>query len=260
MPEMTIANTEIHLWRINQLDFDLHEIQGSCLSWLTEPEKSRYYRYQFDRHRKQFLLGRILIRTALSRYDSAIEPANWRFIQNEYGKPAIHPQQQSKPLYFNLSHSGGRLVLAVACFPDIGVDVECSDKSRRLEAIAGRYFSSKECKSLLEMPKEQQQSRFYDLWTLKEAYIKACGLGLAIPLQHFSYSFSDIGKLAIEFDAQREDDIKAWRFWQPLIDADYKLALAARVNEPELEYNIVSWQMHSLDTVEAVETIIHRSS
>lgn len=259
MPEETIANTEIHLWHVNQPDFDLHDIQGSCLSWLTESEELRYRRYQIDRHRKQFLLGRILMRTVLSRYDSTIEPANWCFIQNEYGKPAIHPQQQSKPLYFNLSHSGKRLVLAVACFPDIGVDVERSDKSRRVEAIAGRYFSSKECEALLQMPKEQQQSRFYDLWTLKEAYIKACGLGLVIPLQHFSYSFSDAGMLAIEFDASREDDVKAWRFWQPDIGADYKLALAARVNKPELEHKILSWQMCSLDTVEPIETIIHRS-
>ena len=75
-------------------------------------------------------------------------------------------------------------------FKDIGVDVECARKPRRVEAIAQRFFSDLEATQLLSLPGDQQQSRFYDLWTLKEAYIKACGMGLAIPPDHMAFQMA----------------------------------------------------------------------
>tara|TARA_B110000858_G_scaffold198091_1_gene262521 strand:- start:3881 stop:4654 length:774 start_codon:yes stop_codon:yes gene_type:complete len=246
---MRIEESEIHLWQLEQADFELSSLQAECLAWLTETELKRFRRFQFDRHRKQLLLGRALIRIALSSYDSSVTPASWNFTHNEYGKPSISAEQNLASLHFNLSHSAGKVVLAVSRFKDIGVDIECARKPRRVAAIAERYFSGKEVAQLLVLPEDQQQSRFYELWTLKEAYIKACGMGLAIPLQHFSYGFVGGDRLAVEFDAQRNDVESAWQFWQLSAGPDFKMALAAKAGKAGVVQSLSGWRLLGLDKI-----------
>lgn len=249
MTEMQIEESEIHLWQLEQADFELPSLQSDCLAWLSESELKRFRRLHFDRHRKQLLLGRVLMRVALSSYDSSIAPASWSFTHNEYGKPAISEGQNRASLYFNLSHSAEKVVLAVSRFEDIGVDIECVRKPRRVAAIAQRYFSDKEAAEILLLPEDQRQSRFYDLWTLKEAYIKACGMGLAISLQHFSYGFPGDDRLTVEFDVQRNDVEGAWQFWQLSAGSDFKLALAAKAGEEGLAHTLSAWRLAGLDKV-----------
>jgi len=257
--QIQIKKSEIHLWQLELADFELFSLQSECLAWLTEPELKRFQRYQFDRHRKQLLLGRVLMRVALSNYDRSVAPASWNFTHNDYGKPAISEEQNSASVYFNLSHSAEKVVLAVSRFKDIGVDVEYAKKSRRIAAIAQRYFSDKEAAQLLILPEDQQQSRFYDLWTLKEAYIKACGMGLAIPLQHFSCGFAGDDRLTVEFDAQRNDLESAWQFWQLSAGSDFKLAVAAKAAEGGLVQSLSGWRLIGLDRVVAQEVQVIRS-
>ena len=259
MTEMRIEKSEIHLWQLEEADFELSSLQSECLAWLTETELKRFQRYQFDQLRKQLLLGRVLIRIALSSYDSSVAPASWNFTYNDYGKPAISEEQNRTSLYFSLSHSAEKVVLAVSRFKDIGIDVECARKPRRIAAIARRYFSDNEAAQLLNLPKDQQQSRFYDLWTLKEAYIKACGMGLAIPLQHFSYGFPGNDGLTIEFDAQRNDSEKAWQFWQLSAGSDFKLAVAAKAGKDCVAHTVSLWRLRSLDRVIAQDVQVIRS-
>ena len=259
MIQMRIEKSEIHLWQLEQADFELSSLQSECLAWLTETELKRFQRYQFDRHRKQLLLGRVLMRTALSSYDTTISPAAWNFTPNQYGKPAISEEQNLASLYFNLSHSAEKVVLAVSRFKDIGIDVECARKPRRIAAIAQRYFSDREVAQLLVLPQDQQQSRFYDLWTLKEAYIKACGMGLAIPLQHFSYGFAGDDGLTVEFDAQRNDVEAAWQFWQLSAGSDFKMAVAAKTGKEGLTQSLLAWRLTGLDRVIAQDVHVIRS-
>ena len=259
MTEMRIEKSEIHLWRLEQADFELPSLQSECLAWLTESELKRFQRLQFDRHRKQLLLGRVLMRVALSSYDRSIAAPSWNFTHNDYGKPEISIEQNSASLYFNLSHSAEKVVLAVSRFKDIGVDVECARKPRRIAAIAQRYFSDTEAGELLSLPEDQQQSRFYDLWTLKEAYIKACGMGLAIPLQHFSSRFSGGDRLAVEFDARRNDVESAWQFWQLSAGPDFKLAVAAKAGEAGLVKSLSGWRLVALDKFLEQELQVIRS-
>lgn len=256
---MHIEKSEIHLWQLNLADFDHAEVEATCLPWLTEPELLRYRRYQFDKHRKQLLLARVLKRCVLSRYHDGIEPADWQFSHNAYGKPALEAAQNAQSLSFNLSHSGARAVFAVARQGDIGVDIEYAVKPRRIEAIAQRYFSPSEVSDLLALPAAEQQARFYDLWTLKEAYIKACGMGLAIPLQHFSYGFEGSDRLSIAFDAEREDSEEGWQFWQLDSTPDYRLALASKTDAKKPAQQIKGWQFNSLDSAEPLEWEIVRS-
>jgi len=257
---MQILDSEIHLWHIDQAVFSEDELRQECWEWLTKSEQKRYQRFYFDRHRKQLLLGRYLIRSVLSQYTERIAPAEWRFHENDYGKPFIDPGQNFNSLFFNLSHSGNRLVLAVARHEFIGVDIERSDKRRRVAKISARFFSSQEVKDLLALNGDQQLNRFYELWTLKEAYIKACGLGLAIPLQQFSYSFPIESKLAISFDSARGDTASDWQFWQIDLVSDYELALAAKIVTSARVNSLSTWELSGLDDFHALDTRVLRSN
>lgn len=228
MPNSSLTDSIIHVWLAQQDAFDPAVLETLCLHWLTETERYRLNRLQLARHRQQFLLSRFMLRSVLSSYEPDIAPRDWRFVQNSHGKPALDPAVHDTGMFFNLSHSRGRLALAIARHPLLGVDIECSERERRVSRIASRYFSARETGELLSLSGPARLARFYDLWTLKEAYIKACGLGLAIPLQHFSFGMAEPNHIAIHFGPERADQQECWQFWQLDVGADYQLALALK--------------------------------
>ncbi len=225
-----LPEDEVHVWVARIEEFSFANLMVTADRWLTATERGRLQRFYFEEHKKQLLLGRVLMRQVLSRYEE-IAPAQWQFYYNEYGKPSLTVELQaelSSPLYFNLSHSQGVLVLAVARLEEIGIDIECNTRSRRVEKIAQRYFSNAEVAEVLALNDSKRLGRFYDLWSLKEAYIKACGMGLAIDLGHFSFSFAQADKINIQFADQRDDDASRWQFWQLNAVEGFNLALAAK--------------------------------
>ena len=257
---MRIIDSEIHLWHRNHGDFSLDALQGECLHWLTDRELLRYHRFYFDRHRKQLLLGRFLIRSVLSQYLQDLAPQQWCFVQNDHGKPALDPAQNSLGVYFNLSHSGDKLVLAISTIESIGVDIESTDKPRKVTRIAERFFSQAEIADLLGLNADQQLHRFYQLWTLKEAYIKSCGLGLAIPLRQFSYSFPEVDRIEITFETERSDDANLWQVWQFDLSSNYQLSLAAKSRSGKQVTSISSWTLPGLKEFHSLDTLITRSN
>lgn len=218
----------IHVWLARQDAFALDALQASCEHWLSGSEQQRYRRLQLARHRQQFLLSRFMVRTVLSEYRPDTAPADWHFTSNSYGKPAVDAARHGPSPHYNLSHSNGRVALAVAAEPMLGVDIEGSVRPRRVSRIANRYFAPLEAEALLRLHGEAQRERFYELWTLKEAYIKACGLGLAIPLNQFSFALESPGQIGIGFSPERDDVASAWQFWLLETDPDYRLALALK--------------------------------
>jgi len=136
------------------------------------------------------------------------------------------------------------LVMAFVAQGAVGVDVEYTRRQCRALAVAARYFSASEVADLRGLAADQQRARFFDLWTLKEAYIKACGMGLAIPLGSFSFDFS-APEIRIAFDERREDRAELWRFWRlPLRDA-HQLALALGCGASPQDITIEGYRMHA---------------
>src|SRR5262249_22736299 len=119
-------------------------------------------------------------------------------------------------LHFNLSNTFGLVVNLTAHERDAGVDVEDLERRGQTVAIADRFFSPAEVAALRAAPASMQRARFFDYWTLKEAYIKARRMGLATPLRHFSFSLPSSPGLpiAIAFDPALEDDAAEWQFAQ----------------------------------------------
>lgn len=235
---MQLEHSEIHLWSADESDFDLAQLESICLGWFGKDDLQRYRRLAFERHRKQMLLGRYLLRASLSHYAESVALSDWRFTHNAYGKPALDTAVHTQQLFFNLSHSQGQIVLALARHDLVGVDIEAAARPRRVTRIAQRYFSPLELTALLELPAHLQLPRFYQLWTLKESYIKACGMGLAIPLNQFSFLFHDDTQFSVQFDPQLQDEPAAWHFWQLATGTTFQLSLALKLKEAALPMGV----------------------
>ena len=232
---INLDSQDIDLWIVDIADFAYEELLSLTAGWLSKQDQRRAVRFQFLEHKKQLLMGRYLTRTVLSWY-SGFSAGDWRFENNEYGKPFIASdllKGMAEPLFFNLSHSKNKLVLAIARHELLGVDIEYGLKIRRVEKLAKRYFSNSEIDDFGVLATDQMQKKFYDLWSLKEAYIKACGMGLAIPLDHFSFSFQSKNGIEIKFDKERTDEPRLWRFWEIDSEPGYHLSLAIKLAELE---------------------------
>jgi 4'-phosphopantetheinyl transferase len=194
--------------------------------WLTPDEDARYRRFHFEKHRHLFLLTRALVRTTLSRY-ADVAPGDWRFTTNAHGKPSVSGPSSLPGLSFNLSNTEGLVVCLVAAGIDVGVDVENTERTGETVSIAEHFFAPSEVAALRALPRDLQRERFFAYWTLKESYIKARGLGLAIPLDQFAFVLEP-QRIGIEFDVRLGDDPSSWQFARLDPGAPYALALAAR--------------------------------
>jgi len=194
---------------------------------MTKDEAERQRRFRQPRGRQEALVTRGLVRTCLSQY-TGVDPQDWRFETGRHGRPEIASPAAWRHLRFNLSHTRGRVVCLVAWRIDVGVDVEAIDRGGRLLDIARRYFSISEADALLGLPASERLSRFFDYWTLKESYIKARGMGLAIPLGRFSFSIDSGTRVAIRFAPELEDEPEAWQFRLLDLPPRHRVAVALR--------------------------------
>lgn len=145
---------------------------------LSSDEKERAQGYRFPLDKERFILRRALLRLLLSFY-AGIEPAKLVFRTNEYGKLFLDMDPAAKPLFFNLSHSGGRAVYVFSALEEPGVDIEKVEERYPWERVAGHFCSEEEQRQLQALPDAERQRAFFDLWTCKEACLKASGQGLS---------------------------------------------------------------------------------
>ena len=180
---------------------------------LAADERARQARFRFARDQRRYLVTRALVRTALSRY-AAVRPQDWAFSVGAHGRPAIAAPLPVPALEFNVSHSEDLVVLGVTSGRALGVDAESLEA--RAADIAGldRYFAPEESAALLALAPGERRRRFFELWTLKESYIKARGMGLAIALDAFRFELTGEHGLTLHMRPQLGDSPQRWRLWQ----------------------------------------------
>ncbi|HEY5314764.1 MAG TPA: 4'-phosphopantetheinyl transferase superfamily protein [Pirellulales bacterium] len=220
-----LSDDEVQLWHVDPDGVADPQVLDRYRQMLSADEHRRYARYKVEAVRHQFLVTRGLVRSTLSCYGER-EPAAWRFECNEFGRPEVVNFPGPKQLRFNLSHSQGRIVCAVAWQRDLGVDVEYVDRRSGGPDLAQRFFAAREVDDLLALPPSQQRRVFFDYWTLKEAYIKARGKGLAIPLDKFAFVLRRDEPIRIECEAELCDEPADWQFEQFDLSARHRVALA----------------------------------
>jgi 4'-phosphopantetheinyl transferase len=178
---------EIHVWRA-YLDCEepgLHRFDET----LAPDEKARANRFVFRQDRNRYVAARGALRELLGRYLDR-SPAAVEFDYTTKGKPSLRAALNERSIQFNVSHSRGLALLAFALGRNLGIDVEFIRPESPADEIAQRYFSPKELMELRTLPPSLRAEGFYLCWTRKEAYIKATGEGLHVPLESFNVSLT----------------------------------------------------------------------
>ena len=182
---LVLERDEVHVWRAA---LDIRPSQWHALfQTLSQDERTRSARFRFQKDRKRFVARRGLLRSILRRYLD-VEPCQLRFSYGAYGKPALAGEFGSEGLRFNMSHSDGVALYAVSRDREVGIDIERIRLDFADIQIAEQFFSPREIAVLRALPAQMQKEAFFTCWTRKEAYIKATGNGLSLPLDTFDVS------------------------------------------------------------------------
>ena len=183
-----LAPDEVHVWTASR-DATDDEVEA-LRALLDDGERKRADRFASPRDRRQFAVGRGLLRTILGRYVDR-PPSSLRFVANAHGKPGFDPRIGiDVPIRFNLAHSGPWVVYALALGREVGVDIEGIRPEFGGLAIAERFFAPGEVAALRALPDDSRPLAFFHGWARKEAYIKAKGKGLALPLDEFEVAIA----------------------------------------------------------------------
>jgi 4'-phosphopantetheinyl transferase len=195
------------LWWVRPEDF---QASRAALALLNAEERQQQQRYIPPAKRHEYLVTRVLVRSVLGEA-LGMEPAALQFVNNEWGRPALAHGSTSTPIYFNISHTDGLVVCLISTEYELGVDTELLSRAQSLLAMAADVFAPKELGDLGALSEDEQMLRAVHLWTLKESYIKARSMGLALPLDGFAFRFSG-GRISLEVEAELNDDGARWQF------------------------------------------------
>ncbi len=172
---------EVHVWH-----FPLLIPAGRQTDWravLSPAERERADKFAFPHLRERYVAAHAVLRRLLGDY-LRVEPASFRFEIAVRGKPSL----PGLPLHFNLSHTNDQGLLAVTRVAEVGVDIECLDRKLDRAGIAERFFSRAEADELASLPEEEQVEAFGNLWTRKEAWLKATGIGISEGLNQVEFN------------------------------------------------------------------------
>jgi 4'-phosphopantetheinyl transferase len=184
---LELAPDEIHIWRVF-LDPAPGQVESLGRA-LSPDEWERAHRFRFDKHRRQYVVGRGALRALAAAYVGA-RPEEIKFSYGPRGKPFLAPPFDGGGLQLNLSNSDEMALVGFVRGREIGVDVEYMRPMTDCEEIAERFFSESERQTLRTIPFPAKQEAFFNCWTRKEAYLKAVGEGLAAPLDSFDVTLA----------------------------------------------------------------------
>ena len=209
-----LPNNEIHLWSIDPQKVTEQSKLASLETLLNKVEREKIQRYRFAKAQHNALITRAFVRSVLALYVEK-EAKDLEFKTNAHGKPELN--NSLLPLRFNLSHNDQLIICAVCLDHNIGCDIESLYRKISIKNIAKRYFSVNEYQSLIKLSPIAQQTRFFEYWTLKEAFVKATGQGISQGLDTFSFDIGNSEKSTfndnITLNLQKEDHLKNSNEW-----------------------------------------------
>jgi 4'-phosphopantetheinyl transferase len=233
---ITLPEDEVHLWRI-----DLEAASAFESRWqqvLSADERARGTRFHFARDRQSFVTTRALLRTILAAYLS-IDPRDLTFLLSKKDKPVLGKPYSDNRVAFNISHSGTVALLAFTRGRDVGVDVELLRQDFDVEAIARRFFSENEQQQLTDLPTQERHQAFFRCWTRKEAYVKATGDGLSLPLHQFDVSIVSGDTNALLATRPDASEARLWAIRDVEAGSNYAAALCVHGHE----WRLKNWKL-----------------
>jgi 4'-phosphopantetheinyl transferase len=223
---------DVHVWLV-----DLHRASSFAdrLSpVLASAEQRRAQKFKFEKDRVKYIMAHGALRHILGGY-LELYPSELEFCEGAHGKPDLVLTADRKRLRFNLSHSHEAALIAVTLGRQIGVDIEYIKREFQWEEIAERFFAPGEITTLRAVPAEDQERAFFACWTRKEAYIKAKGGGLSIPLQDFEVSLVPHQPATLRSHKSDPEEVKRWTLSEIDVGPGYAAAVAVEGNEWNLK-------------------------
>lgn len=224
---------EVHIWHI-PLGGPAGLIHTSR-NLLSADEVQRADRFHFEKDRHAFIIARAAMRQILGHYGN-VAPKNLIFSYGPRGKPELSPEVNL--IKFNLSHSQEFALLAVAQGLCLGIDIEFVNQTIAVEEIAERFFSPNEVRALSAFAGRQKVEAFYSCWTRKEAYIKALGEGLSVPLDSFDVAFDASAPAALLRVRTSPGEVSRWSMYDIVMPPTYKAAVVVEGKTHRLRH----WQ------------------
>jgi 4'-phosphopantetheinyl transferase len=241
---------EAHLWLVKPESIRSNAILDDCMDSLSAQEQKRCRRFRFQQDKHRFLVSHALVRRVLSKYAN-ISPDQWEFSVANHGRPEV-ANPEAKAIRFNLSHTTGLTACLVTLSCDCGVDVERIHLRHNPISIARRMFSTTEVRQMLQLNDRDQLDYFFTRWTLREAYTKARGIGIAFPTHKLDFNIKSTTEIDIHFQADIDDKSEAWQFEVFSLTAEHMAAAA--IYRPEqsdktivkydLSYDMCSYNTH----------------
>ena len=224
--DISLPDNTVHVWRA--------ELLPSAPDVLSADERAKAAQFHFDRDRTRYVAARVILRELIARYEH-VPPESVQFTYNTYGKPAL----EGSALRFNASHSGGLALLAFARHRNVGVDIERIRPDLASREIASQFFSGDEIATLRALPAETLAPAFFACWARKEAFIKAHGSGLSLPLHKFTVSVNAPAQL-LRTDFNPEA-VHQWTLHDLPVEPGFAAALAIEGVPGKID----CWQWHT---------------
>ncbi len=234
---MILPEGEIHVWRV-----DLDQLARHAEHWaqmLSPDEHSRAERFHLEQNRRRFIVGRGCLRAILGNY-LGMRPAHVEFRYGLYGKPTLSHLCDRPPLHFNSSHSDGFALHAVGLNSELGIDLERIRSIPEIDQIVEQFFSPEEKILLSTISLSDRQEAFFRCWTRKEAYLKACGVGFARPLDYNDILvgvYKPEKSMGNDHAASETCEVPSWSFVDLSPAEGYAASLAVR----GANWRVVPW-------------------
>jgi 4'-phosphopantetheinyl transferase len=228
-----LKENEVHFWSAR---LDVPEVKLKKWQLFLSPDEiQRAYRFHFIKDQNHFIVARGVLRKILSYYIDR-QPYEIKFEYNKFGKPSIEHDLNGILLRFNLSHSYGMSLYAIAAGREVGVDIEYIRENFSDIEIAERFFSHDEVSALKSLPIELQKQAFFLCWTRKEAFIKAKGAGLSIPLDQFNVSLAPEQPAKLLRTKYDRHDVNRWTLFDIDLFSGYAAAVAVAGQNVQVHY------------------------
>ena len=218
----------IHLWSAD-LNCTIKQ-EKNYFSLLSLDEKEKAAKFKFKRDASQYIIAKGILRTLLGKY-LLLSPDNLAFTYSKYGKPSLIDYNH---LQFNISHAGDKAIFAFTKDVTIGADIELVKKID-VAKLAGRFFSKNESDYIFQTPVDNWENLFYKCWTRKEAFIKAHGEGLSLPLDGFEVSLDDKEPPKIKSIKWKPNSADDWQLFTFIPFESYFGAVVSRSKNKQLK-------------------------
>ncbi len=216
---------EMHVWFVKPPTITNRLILDRCRSVLCSHELARYQRFYFEKDRHGYLISHALMRHVLSCY-FGIAPNEWVFSRSKKGKPEV-TNPQARLVRFNLTHTDGLAACVVTLSDDCGIDAERITNRHNIVGVAKRKFSIVEYEQLKRLTGRKQLEYFFERWILREAYVKARGIGLAFPMQELTFDTSG-DRVSVCTTPELDDKKENWTFQLLRPSQEHVIAVAAK--------------------------------